>query len=176
MLERRFWSSSKAQLRSLALTADRFLAGFLDPREILRVRTAILYGEGDAIAEAVCQDGVVDDSVPALSLGAREVLVGGHPVTQLGSDLFEIARASKLLGAETFGHPACEFRDVTLLSCLDEDSLHAELLQFGRNGSAAFRIPLNPRHAPTLGALSPPSAASSDIVPPSRESGRIDYG
>jgi hypothetical protein len=120
---------ARSPRRSFVLAADRFLAGFLDPREILRVRTANTYGVAHAIAEAVRQFDVVDDSLPALSLGAREVLVGGHPVTQFGSDRFEIASASKLLGAEAFGHLACEFRDVTLLGCLDEDSLHAERLQ-----------------------------------------------
>jgi hypothetical protein len=78
------------------------------------------------------------------------MLVGGHPVTQFGGDRIEVARASKLLGTEAFGHLACELRDVTLLGCLDEDSLHAERLQLGRSRSAAFRIPLNPRHVPTL--------------------------
>jgi hypothetical protein len=78
------------------------------------------------------------------------MLVGGHPVTQFVGDRLEVARASKLLGAEAFGHLACELRDVTLLGCLDEDSLHAERLQLGRSRSAAFRIPLNPRHVPTL--------------------------
>src|SRR3954451_7412871 len=66
------WSASPGDLRSFALAADGFLAGFLDPREIFRVRTVNLYGVADAVAEAVRQDGVVDDSVPALSLGARE--------------------------------------------------------------------------------------------------------
>lgn len=116
------------------------------------MRTVNLYGVADAVAKAVRQDGVVDDSMPALSLGAREVLVGGHPVAQIVGERLEVARASKLLGAETFGHLARELRDVTLLSCLDENSFHAELLQFGRNGSAAFRIPPNPRHVSTLGA------------------------
>jgi hypothetical protein len=55
---------------------------------------------------------------PPLSLGAREVLVGGHPVAQFVADRLEVARASKLLGAEAFGHLACELRDVTLLGCL----------------------------------------------------------
>jgi hypothetical protein len=98
----------------------------------------------------VRQDGVVHGNEAALSLGEREMLVGGHPVTQFGGDRIEVARASKLLGTEAFGHLACELRDVTLLGCLDEDSLHAERLQLGRSRSAAFRIPLNPRHVPTL--------------------------
>ena len=89
----------------------------------------------------------------------REVLEGGHPVAPpvapFVGDLLEVARASKLLGAEAFGHLACELRDVTLLGCLDEDSLHAERLQLGRSRSAAFRIPLNPRHVRTLGDLGP---------------------
>src|SRR5204862_3161932 len=97
------------------------------------------YGVVDAIAEAVRHDGVVHGYEAALSLGEREVLVGGHPVAQFGGDRLEVARASKLLGAEAFGHLACELRDVTLLGCLDEDSLHAERLQLGRSGSAAFR-------------------------------------
>jgi hypothetical protein len=143
-------------LPSFAFATDGFLASFLDLREIFRVRAVNLYGVSDAVAEAVRQEGVVDDSVPALSCGAREVLVGGHPgfvrVTQVVSELFEMTPASKLLGAAAFGHLAREFREVTLLSCLDEDSLHAELLQFGRNGSAAFWIPLDARHVATLGA------------------------
>jgi hypothetical protein len=106
------WRANK----SFVVAADRFLAGFPDPLEIPRVRTANTDGVVDAIAEAVRQE------------------------------------ASKLLGAEAFGHPACELRDVTLLGCLDEDSLHAERLQLGCSGSAAVRIPLNPRHIPTLRA------------------------
>ena len=39
----------------------------------------------------------------ALSLREREVLVGGHPIAQLGGDRLEVARASKLLRAEAFG-------------------------------------------------------------------------
>jgi hypothetical protein len=35
------------------------------------------------------------------------------------------------LDRDGFGHLACELRDVTLLGCLDEDPLHAELLQLG---------------------------------------------
>src|SRR5919201_1581948 len=89
---------------------------------------------------------------PPLSLGAREVLVGGHPVAQFVGDRLEVARASKLLGAEAFGHLACELRDVALLGRLDEDSLDAERLQLGCSGSAAFRIPLNPRHLSRLRA------------------------
>jgi hypothetical protein len=42
----------------------------------------------------VRQDGVVHVSVPALSLGAREVLVGGHPVADFVGDRLEAARAS----------------------------------------------------------------------------------
>ena len=95
------------------------------------------------------------------SLGDREVLEGGHPVAPpvppFVGDRLEVARASKLLRAEAFGHLACELRDVPLLSYLDEDSLHAERLQFGRSRSAAFRIPLDPRHVPTLCGLGPRS-------------------
>jgi hypothetical protein len=98
------------------------------------------------------------------SLGEWEVLVGRHPIAQLGGDRLEVARASKLHGAEAFVHLACELRDVTLLRCPDEDSLRAELLQLGCNRSAAFRIPLNPRHAPTLFALRPRSVGSSDMA------------
>ena len=69
-------------------------------------------------------------------------------------DLREVRRAPELLRAEAFGHLACELRDVTLLSCPDELSLlHAERLQLGCNGWAAFRIPLDPRHVPTLCGL-----------------------
>jgi hypothetical protein len=74
------------------------------------VRTANLDGVVDAIAEAV----------------------------RIG-DWLEVARASKLLGAEALRHLAFELRDVTLLGCLDEDSLYAEAPQAGCNGSAAFR-------------------------------------
>jgi hypothetical protein len=92
------------------------------------------------------------------------MLVGRHPVAQLGGDRLKVARASKLLGAEAFGHLACELRDVTLLGCVDEDSLHAERLQLGCTCSAAFRIPVNPRHVPTLFALRPRSVGSSDMA------------
>src|SRR5438552_1548010 len=82
----------------------------------------------------------------ALFLGDWEVLEGGHPVAPpvapFVGDRLEVARASKLLRAEAFGHLACELRDVTLLGCLDENSLHAERLQLGRSRLAAFRIPL----------------------------------
>ena len=67
------------------------------------------------------------------------MLMGGHPVAQLGGYRLEVARASKLLGAEAVGHLACDLRDVTLLGRLDEDSLHAERLQFRSSGSAASR-------------------------------------
>jgi hypothetical protein len=80
----------------------------------------------EAIAEAVRQDGVVHGRLAALYLGDREVLEGGHPVAPpvapFVGDRLEVARASKLLRAEAFGHLACELRDVTLLGCLDEDS------------------------------------------------------
>jgi hypothetical protein len=93
------------------------------------------------------------------------MLVGRHPVAQLGGNRLKVARASKLLlGAEAFGHLACELRDVTLLGCVDEDSLHADRLQLGCSCSAAFRIPLNPRHVPTLFALRPRSVGSSDMA------------
>src|SRR3954451_3257317 len=92
-----------------------------------------------------------------------------HPVGQLGGDRLEVARPPQLLGAEAFGHLACELRDVTLLGCLDEDSLHAERLQLGCSRSAAFRIPLNPRHAPTLFALRPRSVGSSEWLQPGRQ-------
>jgi hypothetical protein len=110
---------------------------------------------------SVRQDCVVHGRLAALFLGDREVLEGGHPiappVAPVVGDRLEVARASKLLGAEAFGHHACKLRDVTLLGCLDEGSLHAELLQPGCNGSAAFRIPVDPRHVPTLCALRPRS-------------------
>src|SRR5205809_6642695 len=113
------------------------------------------------------QDGVVQGRLAALFLGDWEVLEGGHPVAPpvapFVGDRLEVARASKLLRAEAFGHLACELRDVTLLGCLDENSLHAERLQLGRSRLAAFRIPLNPRHAPTLFALRP-SALALDMA------------
>jgi hypothetical protein len=141
------------------VAAEPFLAGFPDPREIPPVRTANPQRVIEAIAEAVRQDGVVHGRLAALFLGDWEVLEGGHPVAPpvapFAGDRLEVARASKLLGAEAFGHLACELRDVTLLSCLDEGSLHAERPQLGRSRSAAFRIPLDPRHVPTLCALSP---------------------
>ena len=130
--------------------ADRLLAGFPDPLEIARVRTANTYGVVDAIAEAVRQDGVVHLSVAAVALGERVVLVGGHPVAQFGGYRIEVARASKLLGAEAFGHLACDLRDVTPLGRLDEDSLHAERLGLRCSGLAALGIPRNPRHVATL--------------------------
>src|SRR5581483_1219231 len=77
---------------------------------------------------------------------------GGHPVAQLGGDWLEVGRSSKLHGTEAPGHLAFELRDVTLLGCLDEDSLNAERLQPGRNRSAAFEIALNSRHHGTLRA------------------------
>src|SRR4051794_24360741 len=132
------------------MAANRVLTGFTNPLEIPRVRTADTYRVVDAITEAVRQDGVVHGYLAALSLGAREVLVGRHPVAQLGGDRLEVARASKLLGAEALVHLACELRDVTLLGCLDEDFFRAERLQLGCYRSAAFRIPVNPRHVPTL--------------------------
>lgn len=67
------------------VAAGRFLAGFPDPLEIPRVRTANTYGVVDAIAEAVRKDGVVHVSVAPLSLGAPEVLVGG--IQSLNSSL-----------------------------------------------------------------------------------------
>jgi hypothetical protein len=141
--------------------ADRLLAGFPDPLEIPRVRTASAYGVVEAIAEAVRQDRVVHGRLAALFLGDREVLEGGHPVAPpvapVIGDRLEVARASKLLGAEAFGHHASELRDVTLLGCLDEGSLHAEFLQPGCNGSAACRIPVDARHVPTLCARRPRS-------------------
>ena len=140
---------SESPRRSFIVAADRFLASFPDPLEIPCVRTAFAYGVVDAITEAVRQDGVVHGSVAALFVGEREVLVSGDPVAHRRNRL-EVARASKLLGAEAFGHLACELRDVTLLGRLDEDSLRAEPLQLGCSRSATFRIPLNPRHAPTL--------------------------
>jgi hypothetical protein len=108
-------------------------------------------------------------STAALSLGEREVLVGRHPIAQLSGDRLEVARASKLLGAEAFGHLACELRDVTLLGCPDEDSLRAEPPQLGCNRSAAFRIPLNPRHVPTLFALRPGSVRAPEPCEPGGE-------
>lgn len=149
---------------SFALAADRFLAGLLDRREIFRVRAANLYGVVDAVAEAMRQDGVPDHSVLALSPGAREVLVGGTPVAIWG-DWIEVPRASKLLGAEAFGHLAFELRDVTLFGRLDEDPLHAERPQLGCDGSAALRIQLNLRHIPKLGALSPEHLAEPGPAP-----------
>src|SRR3954471_12033106 len=95
---------ASGDLRSFVVAAGRFLAGFPDPLEIPCVRTANTYGVVDAIAEAVRQDGVVHLSVAPLFLGAREVLVGRHPVAQVVGDRLEVARASKLLGAEAFGH------------------------------------------------------------------------
>src|SRR3989442_11036022 len=147
--------NSRYGVRSFVVAADRVLTGLPNPLEIARVRTADAYRVVDAITEAVRQDGVVHGYLAALSLGEREVLVGRHPVAQLGGDRVEVARASKLLGAEAFGHLACELRDVTLLGCLDEDARHAERLQPGCSGSAAFRIPLNPRYVPALRPLRP---------------------
>src|SRR5512132_2404388 len=108
------------------------------------------------------QDGVVHGRLTAIFLVDREVLEGGHPVAPpvapVVGDRREVRRAPELLRAEAFGHLACELRDVTLLSCPDELSLlHAERLQLGCNGSAAFRIPLDPRHVPTLCGLGPRS-------------------
>src|SRR5215218_10115329 len=155
---------SRYGVRSFLVAADRVLTGLPNPLEIARVRTADSYRVVDAITEAVRQDGVVHSFLAALSPGEREVLVGRHPIAQLGGDRLEVARASKLLGAEAFGHLACELRDVTLLGCLDEDSLHAERLQLRGSRSAAFRIPLNPRHASTLLTLRPRSVGSSDMA------------
>ena len=107
-------------------------------------------GVVDAIAEAMRKDGVVNLSVTAILLREREVLVGGSPVAEFGGDRLEVALASKLHGAEALGQLASNLRDVAALGSLDEDSLHAKRLQLGRGGSAAFRIPLNPRHLPTL--------------------------
>ena len=141
------------------VAANAFLAGFLDPLEILPVRTANPQRVIEAIAEAVRQDGVVHGRLAAVFLVDREVLEGRHPVAPpvapVVCHLLEVARASELLRAEACGHLACELRDVPLLGCLDEGSLNAERLQLGRSRSAAFRIPLDPRHVPTLCALSP---------------------
>lgn len=51
---------------TFAVAADRFLAGFPDPLEIPRIRTANTYGVVDAIAETVRKDGVVHVSVATL--------------------------------------------------------------------------------------------------------------
>src|SRR4051794_37183256 len=106
------------------------------------------------------QDGVFHGRLAAVFLVDREVLEGGYPVAPpvapVGGDLREVRRAPELLRAEAFGHLACELRDVTLLSCPDELSLlHAQPLQLGCNGSAAFRIPLDPRHVPPVPRLGP---------------------
>jgi hypothetical protein len=80
-------------------------------------------------------DGVVDASAEAVRIG----------------DWLEVARASKLLGAEALRHLAFELRDVTLLGCLDEDSLYAEALKLAamarpRSGSrSALERPLMDR-------------------------------
>src|SRR3954454_3898428 len=104
--------------------------------------------------------GVFHCRLAAVFLVDREVLEGGYPVAPpvapVGGDLCEVRRAPELLRAEAFGHLACELRDVTLLSCPDELSLlHAQPLQLGCNGSAAFRIPLDPRHVPPVPRLGP---------------------
>src|SRR6476469_8577290 len=117
----------------------------------------------DAIAKAMRQDGVVHGRLAAIFLVDREVLEGGHPVAPpvapVVGHLREVRRAPELLRAEAFRHLACELRDVTLLSGPDELTLlHAERLQLGCNDSAAFRIPLDPRHVPTLCGLTPPAA------------------
>ena len=85
--------------------------------------------------------------------GDREVLVSRHPVAQLRGNRLEVARATELLGAEAFGHLAYELRDISLLGCPDEDSRRAERLQLGRRRTTAFRVPFDPRHAPTLRPL-----------------------
>jgi len=123
----------------------------------------------DAIAQAVRQDGVFHGRLAAIFLVDRVVLEGGRPVAPpvapVVGDLREVRRAPELLGAEASGHPACELRDVTLLSCPDELSLlHAERLQLGCNGSAAFRITLDPRHVPTLCGLTPAGDESSGVA------------
>src|SRR6266540_3724686 len=151
----RLQQQSAGDLRFI-VAADCFLTGFPDPLKLARVPTANADGVVDAIAEAVREDGVVHLSVTAVFLGEREMLVGGTPVAVFVGDRLEIPRASKLLGAEAFGHLAYELRDVTLLSCLDEDSLIAERPQPGCDSSTAFRIQLNPRHVATLRALRPP--------------------
>src|SRR4051794_3055502 len=94
--------------------------------------------------------GVIHGYLAAPSLWEGGGLVGGGSSRSTGGDRLEVGRTSKLIGAEAFGHLACELRDVALLGCLDEDSLRAEPLQLGSNRSAAFKIPLNPRHEPTL--------------------------
>src|SRR3954470_14920797 len=106
------------------------------------------------------QDGVFHGRLAAVFLVDREMLERGYPVAPpvapVGGDLREVRRAPDLLRAEAFGHLACELRDVTLLSCPDELALlHAERLQLGCNGSAAFKIPLDSRHVPTLCGLTP---------------------
>ena len=70
---------------------------------------------------------------PPSLVGAREVLVGGHPglppVTQVVSALFEVTPPPSSSGQRHFGHHACELRDVTLLSRPNQLSRHAERLQ-----------------------------------------------
>ena len=73
----------RAAARAPATTysGGSLLAGFSDPLEIARVRTAPnTYGVVDAIAEAVREDGVIHEPVAAVSLGEWEVLVCWHPV------------------------------------------------------------------------------------------------
>ena len=129
-----------------ACPSERLLAGSPDPLEIPPVRTTNGDGVVEAIAEAVREDGVVHRSAAAVPLRDREVLVGRHPVTQLRGDRLEVGRSAELFGAEAAGHLACELRDVTLLRCPDQDSLHTELLQLGCHGPAAPGIKLELRH------------------------------
>ena len=80
----------------------------------------------------------------------------------------EVARPSKLLGAEAFGHLACELGDVTLLGCLDQDPLHAERLQLAaaarpRSGSRST-LDMSQRYEVWQGASIGPRRATAHLV------------
>jgi hypothetical protein len=90
------------------------------------------------------------------------MLVGGIPVAVFG-DRLEVARASKLLGAEAFGHLACELRDATLLGCLDEDSLNAERPQVSWRRLGRVRDP-TPSTCHNVNCAETPAAGSRDMA------------
>src|SRR3954451_10441916 len=63
----------------------------------------------------------------------------------LDTETGEVLRGRFRADREAVGAWAGQLRDVTLLGCLDEGSLHAERRQPGCDGPTAFRVQLNTR-------------------------------
>jgi hypothetical protein len=143
---------------------DGLLSIGLSPPAEPDLRLIHTLGKIELVAEPMCKHRVVHSPVAALALGPRGVIVGRHPVRELGGNWVEVHPTAQLLGTDALRHLTTQLRDVPLLGCNEEDALYPPLPELLCHLSARFGIKLLRRHAGIVAANAGPSTADSPSV------------